>query len=38
MGLENRPPLDDCCPLLVLADALDCGKSLGFLAGGIPVA
>lgn len=38
MGLENRPPLDDCWPLLALADALDCGKSLGFLAGGIPVA
>ena len=36
MGLENRPPVDDCCPLPALADELDCGKIFGFLAGGIP--
>ena len=39
MGLENRPPVDDCCPLPALADdEPDCGKSFGFLAGGIPAA
>ena len=38
IGLEKRPPADeDCCPPLAPADAaLDCGKSFGFFAGGIP--
>jgi len=41
IGLENKPPEDDCCPPLTPLDvaALDCEKSFAFLAGGgIPVA